>query len=45
MLAGDGRLRLTMTGEELRRPVAVAVAPNGVCYVFDARTRRVLSYR
>jgi DNA-binding beta-propeller fold protein YncE len=45
VFSGDGRLRFTLAGEELRRPVAVAVAPSGVAYVFDERSRRVLSYR
>lgn len=45
VISSEGRLRFTLGGEELRRPAAVAVSPSGVCYVFDARTRRVVSYR
>lgn len=45
VFGADGRLLATLSGEELRRPKALALEPSGAILVYDDRSQRVLRYR
>jgi TolA-binding protein len=45
IFSADGRLLGTLSGEELKRPKALALDPAGALLVYDDRAQRVLRYR